>query len=152
MQSDIELVKRTLKNAELGDMAGMGADMAEGFRFSGATPEPLNKAQFLDLMRALTAALPNWRFNISEIRETGNTVSMVNSITGKNTGVLDFPSLGINSLPATGRKVALPAEAIDVVVMNGRISEFKVTPTPGGGLMGIFSQLGIKVPAHAGAR
>jgi hypothetical protein len=32
-------------------------------------------------------------------------------------------------------------------VKNGKLARLDVTPTPGGGVMGILSQLGVKMPS-----
>ena len=152
MKTNIELVNQLLQYAEQGNMNAMAEYMTEDFKFSGATPQPMNKNQFIDLMTSLTQAIPDWKFNVGTITETGDTVHLVNNITGKNTGALNFPTLGLNKVPATNRTISLPKETIDAVIRNGQICEFRVVSTPGGGLMGIFRQLGVKLPATAGTR
>ena len=152
MKSNTEIVRSALKCAEKGDMDAMDRLMSDDFAFTGATPQPMNKSQFIELMRTLVTAIPDWQFNISSVSEMGASVRMTNRITGRNTGTFDLPAMGINSVPPTGKKVALPQETIDATVRNGKIAEFKVTATPGGGVMGILTQLGIKVPANSASR
>jgi hypothetical protein len=50
-------------------------------------------------------------------------------------------------VPATGKKVSLPAEASTFTIKNGKIARLDVAPTPGGGVPGILSQLGVPMPA-----
>lgn len=152
MQSNIEIVRTALKYAEKGNIEAMGEQMADDFAFTGATPQPMNKEQFLELMRAITTAIPDWQFNITNVSGAGDNVRLVNRITGKNTGTFDYQPMGISSVPPTGKSVALPQQTVDMVVRNGKLVAFIVTPTQGGGLMGILTQLGIKVPATSGAR
>ena len=152
MQSNIETVRNTLKYAEQGNIEAMGDQMADDFAFTGATPRPMNKEQFLEVMRAIITAIPDWRFNITNVSGAGDNVRMVNRITGKNTGTFNYPPMGINSVPPTGKSIALPQETADMVVRDGKIVAYIVTPVQGGGLMGILTQLGIKVLATSGAR
>jgi len=152
MQSNKDLINAAYRSMEAKDMKTLGTYFADDFKFTGATPEPMNRQQFIDLMQALTTAMPDWKFNESDISETGDTVRMTLRITGKNTGIVNLPQLGISSAPATGKKVALPPEKIEVVIKNGKIASFNVTSPRGGGVPGIMTQLGIKMPVSTGAR
>jgi hypothetical protein len=50
-------------------------------------------------------------------------------------------------VPATGKKIKLPREDITLSMSDGKFSSLVNTPTSGGGVMGILSQLGVKMPA-----
>lgn len=152
MISNIDIVKRALKLAEKGDMETLGELMSDDFAFTGATPQPMNKTQFIELIQTLVTAIPDWQFNATNVSAAGDNVRMVNRITGRNTGRLNFPAMGLNSVPPTGQRVELPPETIDTVVRNGKIVAYIATHAQGGGLVGILTQLGIKVPATAGSK
>ena len=57
-------------------------------------------------MQAVVTAMPDWAFNITDIQEDGDKVTLKSHITGTHTGLLELP--GMPPIPATGKKVALP--------------------------------------------
>src|SRR3990172_12302370 len=57
-------------------------------------------------------------------------------------------ALGLQgSEPATGKTVSLPREEITLSVSNGKFTSLTTAATEGAGVMGILSQLGVKLPA-----
>ena len=144
-----DLVKTMLKDLETGNARKSARYYAVDFIFSGPVPEPLNKDQFLDLMTAMTQSLPDWAFNVTSVQEKGSKVSVKVQITGTHKGTLAVP--GLPTVAPTGKRVKLPAETLDITEEGDKITEFRVDVPPGGGVPGIYQQLGVKLPELAPA-
>ena len=120
--------------------------LADDMVFAGPVPEPLGKREFVGVQMAMLAAMPDWKFNAAGYKENGDVVTVDLQISGTQTGELSLPMPGIPKLPASGKKVSLSKEPSTFTVKNGRISRLDVASTPGGGVMGVLSQLGVKMP------
>jgi predicted ester cyclase len=146
MMSNADIVLKVMGKIETGNMREASVNLADDFIVRGLTPDPLRRDDFFALMQGLLGALPDWRFNIRDMREEGNTVRMELHMTGTNTGAIDIPALGLRGVPATGKRVTLPEESVAAVFRDGRIAVFRFTPVPGGGIRGVFEQLDIVLP------
>jgi len=122
--------------------------LSEDFVFSGATPVPLNKHQYVSTMEALAAAMPDFSFGYKLVKVNGSDVEATLELTGTQTADLVLPIPGIPRVPATGKKVHLPKEKVELTTRNGLLTSFKVENTPNGGVTGILQQLGVALP-HA---
>jgi predicted ester cyclase len=145
----IEMTNKLFQAIEGKDKKTAATYLTDHFTFSGPVPQPISGTEWLNMQQALSRAFPDWKFNATDLREEGGKVQANVQITGTHTGELDLSSLGLPNVPATGKKIKLPREAITLSMSDGRFSSLVNTPTPGGGVMGILSQLGVKVPvAH----
>ncbi len=144
--SAMDTVKAGLAAVEASDFKKLDGLLADNMVFAGPVPEPVGKHEFMGLQTALLAAMPNWKFNPAGFKETGDVVTVALQVTGTQTGELSLPMPGLPKLPATGKKVSLPGEASTFTVKNGKITRLDIASTPGGGVMGILSQLGVKMP------
>lgn len=120
--------------------------LSEDFVFSGATPMPLNKHQWVGVIDALTAAMPDFSFDYKLVKVNGNDVVGTVELTGTQTAELALPMPGIPHVPPTGKKVHLPKEGVELTVRNGQITSLKVENLPTGGVPGILKQLGVALP------
>ena len=144
--SGIDIVKAGLAAVEANDFKKLGSMLSDDMVFSGPVPEPVGKREFLGLQSLLVAAMPDWKFNPTDYKENGNVVSVMLQVSGTQTGELSLPMPGFPKIPPTGKHVSLPKEATTFTVKDGKISRLDVTPTPGGGVPGILSQLGVPMP------
>ena len=144
--SGIDIVKAGLAATEAGDFKKLGSMLTDDMVFAGPVPEPVGKREFLGLQSMLVEAMPDWKFHATDFKENGNVVSVMLQVSGTQTRELNLPMPGFPKLPATGKHVSLPKEATTFTVKDGKISRLDVTPTPGGGVMGILSQLGVPMP------
>ncbi len=144
--SATDIVKAGLAAVEAGDFKKLDGLLADDMVFAGPVPEPLGKREFVGVQMAMLAAMPDWNFNAADYKENGDVVAVNLQITGTQTGELSLPMPGIPKLPASGKKVSLPKEPSTFTVKNGKISRLDVASTPGGGVMGVLSQLGVKMP------
>ena len=142
----IDIVKAGLAASESGQTSKFSNSLPDDMVFAGPVPQPVGKREFVGLMTAMVAAMPDWKFNATDFKENGNQVTMTFQITGTQTGELNLPMPGFQKLPATGKHVSLPKEPTTVTVKDGKISRLEAAVVPGGGVMGVLAQLGVPVP------
>jgi SnoaL-like protein len=123
--------------------------LTEDFVFGGAVPEEIGPDAWLGVHKALGAAMPDFSFNASGIQDTSDGAAGQVQISGTQTRDLALPVPGIPAIPPTGKRVSQPAERITVTARGAKIARITVSETPGGGLPGILSQLGVALPAHS---
>ncbi len=141
---DPEIVLRSCLAAfEAGQFEDAAAYLADNFTFSGPVPEPVGKKEFVGLQSGLVKAIPDWKFNLHNVRSQGDTVTGVVQITGTHTNTLPALMPGASEVPATGRHVSLPEEHCQALVKDGKIVSFSTDKVAGGGVMGLIQQLGI---------
>ena len=144
--SATDIVKEGLAATEAGDYAKLENLVADDFSMAGPIPMPVGKREFIGLMMAMHQAMPDWSFNAGEFKENGDQVTVPFQITGTHTGELQLPLPGMPPIPASGKKVALPSEPSTFTVKNSKLVKLEVSDVPGGGVMGILSQLGVSIP------
>ena len=144
--SAMDVVKEGLAVTEAGDFGKLDSLIADDFSMSGPIPMPVGKREFVGLMVALVKAMPDWNFNAKDFKENGDQVTAMLGITGTQTGELQLPMPGMPAIPASGKRVSLPAEPSTFTVKNGKLAKLEVESTPSGGVMGILSQLGVSMP------
>ncbi|HEX7621749.1 MAG TPA: nuclear transport factor 2 family protein [Anaerolineales bacterium] len=145
----IDVVKAGLAASESGHPAKLGEYLSDDMVFAGPVPQPVGKREFIGLMTALVAAIPDWKFNAKDFKLNGDKVTVVAQITGTQTGELNLPMPGFHKFPATGKHIALPKEGMTVTVKNGKITRLESEVVPGGGVNGILAQLGVPIPQMA---
>jgi ketosteroid isomerase-like protein len=138
----IDVVKAGLAASEAGQSSKFAGMLSDDMVFSGPVPEPVGKREFVGLMDAMVAALPDWKFNARDFKENGDKVTVTFQITGTQTGELNLPMPGFHKIPATGKHVSLPKEPTTVTVKDGKISRLESAVVPGGGVSGVLAQLG----------
>jgi hypothetical protein len=115
----------------------------------GFLPQPLDKAQYIDLMKAVTTAFPDWSFNGHVLNEQPFTehsqrVLVTTLVTGTHTGDLILPDLPI--IPATGTKIALPNRHLEYIVTDNTITTIRADFSPT--LLGeVLAHLGMVLPS-----
>ncbi len=137
------IVRETIAAYEAGNVSRAGQYLTDDFTFSGPTPEPVGKTEFLGLMGGLLEAFPDWRFNAKNFKVQGNKVTFTTKVTGTHTDTLDTHIPGIPPVPATNKKITMPEEPNIAILRGDKIASFELTPVPGGGVAGILSQLGV---------
>ncbi len=143
----LEMATKLLRAIEASDTNAAAKLLSADFTFSGPVPQPINGTQWLGMQQSLSKAFPDWKFNEANLREEGGKVRGAVQITGTHKGELDLSALGLPNVPATGKTIKLPREEVTLTVSNGAFTSLSTAATPGAGVMGILSQLGVKVPA-----
>lgn len=139
--SNSELVQTGMKAWEANDEAALSPLLAEDFVLTGPTPQPLRKAEFIDFMHIILTAFPDFAFNNSYMEENGDTVIVHSHITGTHTGPLALP--GMPTIPATGKRIALPQEEQTYIVKSGQLHSLATDARPDAGVPGMLMQLGV---------
>jgi predicted ester cyclase len=145
----IDVVKTGLAASESGQTAKFADMLTDDMVFAGPVPKPVGKHEFVGLMTAMVAAMPDWKFNAKGLKQTGDKVTGVFQITGTQTRELNLPMPGFQKLPASGKHVALPKEGITITIKNGKIARLESEVVPGGGVNGVLAQLGVVMPQMA---
>jgi len=144
----IECATTAIRAWESHDVDDLRSLLSVDFVGRGLVPQPINKAQYSDFMKAMIQALPDWSFNAHILHEhllgeQEKGVHVITQITGTHTGDLILPTLPI-ILP-TGIKIALPPRQMEYVVKEDLITAITATFSPHC-LAEILAQLGMRLP------
>ena len=142
----IDVVKAGLSAVESGMVNKFEDLLADDMVFAGPVPRPLGKREFVEMQTSLMAAMPDWKFNASDFKQSGDQVTVVMHISGTNTGELNLPMPGLMKIPPTGKHVSLPNEPTTFTVKNGKIARIEARSSPDTGVPGILAQLGVPIP------
>jgi len=122
--------------------------LASDFQFSGPVPVPLNSLQWIRMHRALAAAMPDISINYVPGGGSYGVVHGSVQLSGTHTATLDLRIPGVPLVCATGKRITLPREKVDVAVERGNVIVLQIENLPDGGLMGMLAQMGVALP-HA---
>jgi SnoaL-like domain len=136
------VVRSVIAAIEAGQFAEARSLLHDDFAFSGPVPAPIGPDMWLDVHRALHAAMPDLRFHASGFETSGSAVRFGVELTMTHTGTLDLAPLGVRAFAATGRAVKLPPEQATVVVREGKLASWANVTASDGGLVGIARQVG----------
>jgi len=143
---ELELTIGALLSIEQGDFSRLSALLTDDMVFCGPVPEPLNKQQYLALISALRAGIPDWKFHFYDVRVEGRFVSMNTRLSGTHSRVMPGFMPGMPSQVPTGRRFQLPVERIEFALEGNLIARIHIDPVTGGGVTGMMEQLGILIP------
>jgi len=144
LMSNKEIVLTGIKAWEANDVQELAPLVADDFVLTRPLPQPLGKNEFIGLMQATLTAMPDWSFNVTDVREDGDKVTLKSYITGTHTGELALP--GMPPVPATGKKVVLPEEKHEYTLKDGKLVRLVVESPPDGGVPGMLAQIGVTLP------
>ena len=81
----IDVVKAGLAASEAGQTSQFSSMLTDDMVFAGPVPQPVGKREFVGLMTALVAAMPDWKFNAMDYKQNGDQVTVMFQITGTHT-------------------------------------------------------------------
>ena len=116
------------------------------FMFTGWTPKPLNKTDFLTTMKELKAGIPSLMFNLHNLAEQGNTVTGSIQIAGYQSDSFSISALSLPPVPQMARSISLPVEDVSFELNGDTITRWNVHHVTDGGISGLLHQLGIDAP------
>jgi predicted ester cyclase len=145
IMSNIEIVKRGMQAFAAGDVATLESLLTDDFIFSGPTPQPLHKAEFLGLCQANHTAFPDFDFHASDFQENGDIVTTSAAITGTHLGTLALIP-GVPPVPATGKRIHLPEDHLTYTMRDGKLAKLDVVSPPGGSIPAAYAQVGAPLP------
>ncbi|MEJ2635584.1 MAG: ester cyclase [Calditrichia bacterium] len=144
-----EVVSKLISAIESEDYSAAEKLINKSGAVTGVGPNPISLDEFLNVHRALSSGLPDFRFNHKIITEDGNRVMATVHLTGTHSREMKAPLPGMRNIPATNRQVKMPEEHIQIWVDKDKISKIELEKVEGGGLPGILKQLGVEMPKQA---
>ena len=114
--------------------------LTDDFIFSGATPEPIGKQEFIAGQQQWAVGVPDWHLAQENVREEGSTVKATSRLSGTQTNTLALPMTP--PIPPTGKHFSATMAAT-VTFREGKLAALSVVPDS----PGIFEQLGVQPPA-----
>ena len=141
-------VQTLLDSVQEADFEQAKSLLSNEFQFSGLLPEPVDRDVWLKMSRSLKKAFPdlNYRFHVEGT--DGDVVRVSAKLKGTHTHELDVSAMNMGVIPATKKSFINPHERGKVTVRGGKVTSWVVESIAGGGLKGIFGQLGIKESAN----
>ena len=128
-----------IEGLEAHDVAKIGRTVSADLAF--VTPvRTLGKGEFLDLLRAIYAGFPDWRYDPDPPEIRDDVIAVRWRQGGTHTGMFAWP--GLPPVPPTGRAVTIPAQFFFYRVREGEIVEIRPEPMAGGAPWGILEQIG----------
>jgi hypothetical protein len=147
--NSIDLAKSGIAAIEAGNFDFIRDNCTDDMVFNAPGGMSLSRTDFINAQRALLKALPDYRFNASSYKQVGDRVTYTIQISGTHTGVLDMHLPDVPVLQPTNKHIRLPQEPVTVIFRDGKINQVDLAEVPGGGLMGILSQIGVQIPRRA---
>ena len=69
--NEMDIVKSALAACETGQVSKLPGFLSDDMVFAGPVPQPVGKKEFVGLMTAMVAGIPNWKFNATDFRQNG---------------------------------------------------------------------------------
>ncbi len=113
--------------------------LTDDFVFSGVTPQPVGKREFITGQQGWAAGAPDWRIDLENLEVSGDTARATSHITGTHTGTLELP--GMPPFPATGKRFDTRDTLTATLRGDQLVSLAVVQSSPG-----ILEQLGAPMP------
>jgi hypothetical protein len=145
----IEIVKSAYATIEAGKLSKFADMLTEDLVFSGPVPEPIGKREYVGLITALVAAIPDWKFNGKDFKQIGDKVTVTVQVTGTQTGELKIPLPGFPKVPATRKRISLDKQPTTFTIKSNKICRIEAEPSARTGVPGILAQLGVAMPQMA---
>ena len=141
-----ETVEALLDAIQQGNLEIAETMLADGFRFRGPVPEPLNARAWLGMSASLRAAFPDLDYHFKVIGTEEDVVSSTAQLSGTHTGDFDLTSMmDMGVIPATHKSFTARLQKTSITVEEGRITSWVVEPTQGAGVLAILQQLDIYI-------
>ena len=105
---------------------------------------PMDKATWVGMGEMLKASFPDIDYVIEDIREEGAGVKVVGHFVGTFANDLDLSPLGMDTVPASGKKITWPSGNNQVTLEGGKLTGSHSTDTgPDAGIAGFFKAIGV---------
>ena len=130
---------------QIGDYEKATSYLADGFKFSGSVPKPINIKAWVAMHMNLKKAFPNleYHFRVESV-QSGGVVKISSELKGTHKGDLDLTNMKLGVIPATNKSFAAGREHGKLILQANKVVTWVVEPNKGTGMLVILSQLGIK--------
>lgn len=150
MTTATETVRDFMMALESAQFATAKGYLADGFTFSGWTPGPLNRDDFMTVLSGLKSSMPNLSYHFRgarELEEKEQDSQEIGSvqITGTQENALNLPPLSLPPIPQMANTVSLPPTHWYFTLQNGLISRINVEHVHEGDFHALLNQLGTDV-------
>ncbi|QBD79507.1 nuclear transport factor 2 family protein [Ktedonosporobacter rubrisoli] len=145
-KADIESVRALFAGLEEDDYEMASDCLADSFLFSGWTPRPLDKLEFLTFIQGIKEGIPGLNFHLHNIQQHDHTVTARWQLTGYQTEGFTVPLLDLPPVPHRPRSISMPTEDLELILQDEMIVSLQVKPRTGGGIAGLLSLLDISMP------
>ena len=138
-------IKALMYAIQIGDYEKATSYLADGFKFSGSVPKPLNMKAWVAMHMNLKKAFPNleYHFRVESV-QSGGVVKISSELKGTHKGELDLMNIKLGVIPATNKSFAAGREHGKLIVQNNKVITWVVEPNKDTGMLVILSQLGVK--------
>ena len=136
-----ELVKEAFAALDGQNFDKFSSYLAKDYKLRGVTPTPLDRNQFIAFTRAMAAAFPDIKRNVTVLWEgKDGEVRGEMQVTGTHQGALALPFIPV--VEATNKTVRLPKDRWICEIKNGKAVSFTVESAQDGGVLGLLKQIG----------
>ena len=143
----VEMAKALVDAIDSGDMEKAASYLSDDFVLVAQVDKPLGKDHWKRLQGAMIYAFPDWSYNLTDAQEEeDNSVRLTFQITGTHLHTMDFSEFGLPLVQPTGKAIKLPVEQTILVFKGDKVFTLRDVDTPGGGVPGIYQQLGVEIP------
>jgi hypothetical protein len=141
------LIVAFVKALESGDLLFLDKYLTSDVTYVRAHPRPTEvrgKEEVITRMEAFLRAFPNWSLVAEDVSADASQRQVTCSlrIMGINDGEMDFRGIGQGKYEATGKAFILPDGWLMLSVRGAEIQRIDIGFPDGGGLVGIFEQIG----------
>lgn len=143
----IEIVKNLFTAIEKGDYAKAKSFLAPDFKIVGAPPQPMGSEDWLAFHKHLSIGFPDFKFNITNITESGNVVNGTAKAGGTFTNAMPSFIKGQPAIEPTNKVTYNPKENLTMTFKGDKIVTITVEKVSGGGIPGFLKQIGAEVPS-----
>src|SRR5260370_42448352 len=142
-----EIVTALMEALEAKEFDKAATYLSDDFQFTGSTPSPLNKDQFIRLSSELAEGMPNLSYHFHDLQEVeeqlgeGIMERATIQITGTQVNSFELVPLSLPTIPETGLSVSLPEAHWEYLVTGEAITTIDVERLPVGWVSAMLHQL-----------
>src|SRR5262249_27096388 len=133
MDKKFETVMTFMTALQSGDLELAARVSSSDLVVSGLLTRPLSQREFLALQGELLIAMPDFSYNLTDLKRNGDDVQALIRVSGTQTNNLSLPMVGLQSIPATGLAVGLPQTRVIYQVEEGQVLAMEIEQVVGGG-------------------
>ncbi|MBO9702223.1 MAG: nuclear transport factor 2 family protein [Sporocytophaga sp.] len=143
----IEIVKNLFTAIEKCDYTKAKSFLAPDFKILGAPPQPMGSDEWLAFHKQLSTGIPDFKFNMTDITESGNVVNGTAKVGGTFTKEMPSFIKGQPAIQPTNKVISNPKENLTMTFKGDKIVTITVEKVAGGGIPGFLKQIGAEVPS-----
>ena len=141
------LIVAFVQALESGDMLFLDKFLTPDVIYARLNPrstEVHGKEEVIARIEPFLRAFVGWSFKAGDITSdpANRQVTCSLHVSGANQGAMDFRAIGQGQYEATGKSFALPLGHLMLTARGAQIQRIEIEFAEGGGLIGIFEQIG----------